>query len=573
MLLLINLLEMKMISNKTVLSVAALLLLVSCSGGGGSDGSITKSTTFAGFSGQVQKGPLIFGSEINVYELDQTLNETGRSFDAQTTDDLGNFAIRAQIQTNIVKMVGVGYYMDELTGGLSAAPITLSAIADLRVDSTPTINILTTLATPRILALMQAGTPYATATTQAQKEVLAVFGIDSAKINGLQALYAMNINGANDQDSALLATSAVLSQMATTAALGGSSQAAQLSYFLSRIASDVANNGSLVTASIQTALNNAEAQVNLNTVRTNVQTYYANRGVTITAPKFEEWIDKSGSGNLPQRLKAVTSFSFTNQTVETQVSATSNTVTVAGLSSGENAQVALTASSTNTNNATANSSNVLIVKNGTTVTGGYSSVQNGDTLGVQLTSDTIGSVVTANLTIGSTSANWAVTTRTPQIVYSKIGNCGAPQSASNKYFAVPFTLSANTNVNYVGIAVGASTAPNVVSIYSDNSGVPGSSLINTNTVSAGGYISNKPYPQAQLSSTDQLTLSSGTQYWIVLKYNAVTTPAMNSSCVTLDGGLHRKMSSNGTVWVDWVGTSGNTDDGSPTNAPGFFIAD
>ena len=267
---------------KTALTVATLLLLVSCSGGG-SDSANGKASTFAGFSGQVQKGPLIFGSEINVYELDQNLNETGRSFDAQTTDDLGNFAVRAQIQTNIVKMVGVGYYMDELTGGLSAAPITLSAIADLSVDATPTINILTTLATPRILALMQAGTPYATATTQAQREVLAVFGIDSAKINGLQALYAMNINGSNDQDSALLATSAVLSQMATTAALGGSSQAAQLSYFLSRIASDVATNGSLVTASIQTALNNAEAQVNLNTVRTNVQTYYANRGVTIHA--------------------------------------------------------------------------------------------------------------------------------------------------------------------------------------------------------------------------------------------------------------------------------------------------
>jgi hypothetical protein len=557
---------------RKLIFVAVLSVLSACGGGGGSSSTGSALNGISGFKGQAQKGPLLFGSEITVYELDQNLNQTGRSYDAQTTDDLGNFAIRAQVQTNIVKMVGVGYYMDELTGGLSAAPITLTAIADLTVDATPTINVLTTLATPRILSLMLGGTSYADATTQAQREVLAVFGIDATKINGLQALYAMSINGSNDQDAALLATSAVLSQMATNAALGGSSQAAQMSYFLSRIASDIANTGSLQTASIRNALNTASLQVNLATVRTNVQTYYANRGVTITAPKFEEWIDKSGSRNLPQRLTAATSFSFTNQTVETLVSASSNAVTVAGLRSGDFAQVALTATSTNSSNSTANNSNVRIVKNGSAVTGSYASVQNGDTLGIQLISDTIGSVITSTLTIGSTSASWDVTSRTPQVVYSKIGNCSAPQSASNKYFAIPFSLSSSSSINYVGVGIGAATAPNVVSIYSDNSGVPGTSLINTSTVSDGGYLANNPYPQAQLSATDQFTLDANTQYWIVLKYNSTSTPYMNNSCISLGNGYHRKMSSDGASWVDWVGTSGNTDDGNATNAPGFFLA-
>lgn len=560
---------MKSIKNLTI--AALLVTLVAC-GGGGSTGGSSPVGGISGFKGQAQKGPLLFGSEITVYELDQNLNQTGRSYEAQTTDDLGNFAIRAQLQTNIVKMVGVGYYMDELTGGLSAAPITLTAIADLTVDETPTINILTTLATPRILTLMQGGATYSNATSQAQRETLAVFGIDSSKISGLQALYAMSINGSNDQDAALLAASAVLSQMATNAAVGGSSQAAQMSYYLSRIASDVSNTGALQTASIQNALNTASLQINLTSVRTNVQTYYANRGVTVTAPKFEEWIDKSGSGNLPQRLSTVTNFSFADQTVETSVSASSNTVTVAGLPAGGYAQVALTASSTNTNNATANSSNVKIVKNGGAVTGSYTAVQNGDTLGIQLTSDKIGSTVSTTLTIGATAATWNVTSRTPQVIYSKVGNCSAPQTANNKYFAIPFILNSASTVNYVGVAVGAATAPNVVSIYTDNSGVPGASLINTNTVSAGGYISNNPYPQAQLSATSQQALSANTQYWIVLKYNTASTPYMNSSCIALDNGYRRKMSSDGISWVDWVGTSGNSDDGSATNTPGFFLA-
>ena len=109
--------------------LAVLSVLSACGGGGSGSGSGSGSSSTGsalnginGFKGQAQKGPLLFGSVITVYELDQNLNQTGRSYDAQTTDDLGNFAIRAQVQTNIVKMVGVGYYMDELTGDCQLLP-------------------------------------------------------------------------------------------------------------------------------------------------------------------------------------------------------------------------------------------------------------------------------------------------------------------------------------------------------------------------------------------------------------------------------------------------------------------
>lgn len=551
--------------------IGATAILAACGGGGGANGDIT--TSRSGFSGAAQKGPLIFGSQITVYELDSSLNETGRSFSAQTTDDLGNFVVRARLDTDIVKLVGVGYYMDELTGGLSSAPVTMTAIADLSVDATPVINVLTTLATPRVLALMQSGTSYSAALSQAQKEVLSVFGIDSSKINGLKALYTMSISGSDDQDAALLATSSVLSQMAANAATAGSSAAAQLSYLVSRISSDVANFGSLRNSSIQAALTTAQQQVNLQMIRTNVQTYYANRGVIMTAPKFEEWIDKDGSGRLPQRLVPVSEFSLSDQTVEAKVSVNSNTFAIGGLQENEIAQVSLKATSTNSNNSTGLSSNIRVVKNGAVIAGNYSSVQNGDTLGIQLTSDNISSTISTILTVGSNSRTWNVTSRTPQVVYSKVGNCSAPQTATNKYFALPFNLLQNSKINYVGVAVGAATAPNLVSIYSDNGGVPGAPLINSSAISDGGFISGQPYPQAQLSPTRDLSLSGGIQYWIVLKYNSNTTPYMNSSCVTLDGGYTRKMSSDGVNWIPWTGTSGNSEDASASNAPGFFLAD
>ncbi len=150
--------------------IACTLILSACGGGGGGSGAggavsgvgggggvstpITGGgpvtpTTYS-LAGQAQKGPLIFGSRIWVSELDSSLNPNGKIYLAQTKDDLGNFVISSTIGTNLVELVGVGYYMDELTGGLSTSPVTLSAIADLSIDNTPTINILTTLCSRRL---------------------------------------------------------------------------------------------------------------------------------------------------------------------------------------------------------------------------------------------------------------------------------------------------------------------------------------------------------------------------------------------------------------------------------------
>ena len=75
-------------------------------------------------SGQVQKGPLIFGSSIWVSELDATLNPNGKTYISQTNDDLGNFYVGPNIGSNLIELLGVGYYMDELTGALSTSTIT-----------------------------------------------------------------------------------------------------------------------------------------------------------------------------------------------------------------------------------------------------------------------------------------------------------------------------------------------------------------------------------------------------------------------------------------------------------------
>jgi hypothetical protein len=48
--------------------------------------------------GSVQKGPFLLGSSIVLQELDAKLQPTGRSFNVQTRDDLGNFEIPVRLE-------------------------------------------------------------------------------------------------------------------------------------------------------------------------------------------------------------------------------------------------------------------------------------------------------------------------------------------------------------------------------------------------------------------------------------------------------------------------------------------
>ena len=516
--------------------------------------------------GQAQKGPLIFGSRIWVSELDESLNPNGKIYLAQTKDDLGNFVISSTIGSNLVELVSTGYYMDELTGSLSTSPITLSAIADLSIDNTPTINILTTVQAPRLKNLILQGKTYTQAFAQSSNEVLAAFGIDSSKITSLQALYAMQINGTSDQDSALLATSAILSKMSSTAAsTNGSSQAAEMSYFLSRIASDISNSGSLTTNSIANARNVAATHLDLAAIRTNIETYYANRGLNIVAPKFEEWIDKDGSGLLPRRLVPATGIAFLNTVnVEPTQVVTSNIITVGGFGLGVVGPVTVSAGTS-------------IIKNGAALSSLNTTAQDGDTIALRRTSMAFGQSTTATVSVGSTSATWQVVTRTPTIVYASgwDNNCGDTGSTTAKYYAHPFIAGSTDAIKY--LAIGSGDRNNItsnissVSIYSNDvtNNIPLTAIGSSNNLA--NYFN---VPLSDLTGTIHpeisfyggagtsvffgstgIPLTKGAKYWVVVAYPNVDKNDMNRclwSGVTVDY-ASRLASSDGASWFGWQG--------------------
>lgn len=388
-------------------SVTRLLLLLAaaaltaCGGGGGSDGGGSTPTpqTYT-LSGRVQKGPFATGSAIAVNETSASLNPMGKVYNVQTSNALGDFTVSTPIGTPQVEIVANGFYLDELSGQLSTSQITLRAFADLTVNASPTVNVLTTLQGPRLKTLVSQGSTFAQAQAQSAREILAVFGIDSTRVNALAPLSAMRIDGSSDSDAVLLSVSVTLSQMALdSSTANGTSRAAELSNLVNSLAADLSSAGTVTSPTFVSARNVAQTEVDVAGVTSKLQTYYANNGLTISPPPFREWLDPSGSGSLPQRQVAVAGLSFTDSTAATPGQlVTSNAVTIAGLAAGVVVPVSVSAGTT-------------LVKNGAAVGGSLATLTNGDSIALRVTAPGFGSVFQSTLSAGASSAVWKVTSR------------------------------------------------------------------------------------------------------------------------------------------------------------------
>lgn len=124
-------------------------------------------------SGYAQKGPFISGTSITIAELNNRMGQTGKMFDTQITNNEGCFELNnVELSSPYVELKATGFYFNEVSGKTSNAQITLNAIADLQDAATLNVNILSHLEKPRITYLMSLGNDFASAKTQAQKEVL-----------------------------------------------------------------------------------------------------------------------------------------------------------------------------------------------------------------------------------------------------------------------------------------------------------------------------------------------------------------------------------------------------------------
>ena len=275
---------------RTLLYYAALLalplgLMLSCSAkdeNSSSSGSGTSSNTVSGY---VQKGPFIQGTVITVWELDSSLVQTGRTFIGTIDDNTGTFNARGYVVSPYVELSAVGYYFNEVSGSLSTAPLTLQALSDMTDNSSVNVNLMTHLEKKRVEYLIDSGSTFTTAKSQAQTEILKIFNIENVSLGSSETL---DISKSGDGNAVLLAISAILQSDKTEA---------ELTELLSTINTDIRTDGTLDSTTTKATLATAMEYLKTRhigdvTIRDNIEGRYSNLGVSATIPAFESYVYK-----------------------------------------------------------------------------------------------------------------------------------------------------------------------------------------------------------------------------------------------------------------------------------------
>ncbi len=232
--------------------------------------------------GYVQKGPFSIGSTLTVSELNANFSQTGKSFNSSIQDNSGKFELKSLVlASSYVDIRASGFYFDEIEGVLSAAPLQLSAIADLTKAATLNVNVLAHLEEGRVRTLLSQKVAFAEAKRRAQQEVLTMFEIKPGSQTAPSEL--LDIAAGGTDNAALLAVSVILQ---------ASRNVGELSELLAALKADIQSDGVLNDASLGSKLVNGVKFLNLANVRKNLERRYADLKLPATIPPFEPLIEQ-----------------------------------------------------------------------------------------------------------------------------------------------------------------------------------------------------------------------------------------------------------------------------------------
>jgi hypothetical protein len=231
------------------------------------------------FSGYVQKGPFISGSEVTIQELDKNMLPTGTSYKVNTRSDFGDFEFSQKLRSPYVEVFADGYYFNEVSGELSESILSLRTVTDLSKNPEVNVNILTTLVSDRIKHLVtKENFDFRLAQIQATHEVLEVFNLEEYEIDSFEDL---DVSHNETGDAILIAISAILQ---------GDSTVAELSELKAKLTLDLEKDGDIDEVRQLDILYGNAQNVSTVAVRENLINRYNELGLVIEVPPFEKYI-------------------------------------------------------------------------------------------------------------------------------------------------------------------------------------------------------------------------------------------------------------------------------------------
>lgn len=257
-------------------------------------------------SGVAEKGPFRYGTSVKLVELDSVkrLADSERIHETCILTSNGAFNFEGiNLVSPYVRVEANGYYMDEFTANLSTSLVTLNAVVDLSSRDTFNVNILTHMASPRVLKLVQdAGNnqPIGSQSGRALSDVLSSFGISLGSSGGStggftgwgwnrgtqttttsdKAAEDLTIFGDDDYSAALLAVSVMMQSM-------GSGN--DMLSFADQVASDIQGDGNWGDNSMKAKLADKvmilDAEGGLEKIRSNIEGWKIG-----DVPDFEKYV-------------------------------------------------------------------------------------------------------------------------------------------------------------------------------------------------------------------------------------------------------------------------------------------
>jgi len=226
-------------------------------------------------SGAIAKGAFLTGSTLTFYELNNSLSQTGKTYNTDITDQFGSYSLHVEeVTEDYARVVGEGFYWNEVTNETTSEKITLNALSEIKEGVN--VNILTHLEYPRVEQLVKTeGKSFSDAKRQALTEVLSSLGIETTTDYGT----AEQFNFANGDDrSKILAVVSIIIQAERSPA--------EVTAFITKVANELKDNGNIDDDSIKTEIAIPLAKINLQEAATHLYTYYKELNPELTAEDF-----------------------------------------------------------------------------------------------------------------------------------------------------------------------------------------------------------------------------------------------------------------------------------------------
>lgn len=232
--------------------------------------------------GLAQKGPFVNGTSVSLFELNESLVQTGKVYNTQITANNGIFELTdVALESKFVSFRADGFYFNEVIGKKSDSQITLYAISDITDKESVNINILSNLERSRVEYLISHGKSFSEAKKQAQKDVLKIFNIEKDD-DSIQNSEEMDISKTGDSNAILLAISSILQ---------GYRSDSELTELLSNISQDIKEDGILDSEILGSDLVKHAKYLVASRILTNLQNRYTEIGLNPDFPDFEKYIE------------------------------------------------------------------------------------------------------------------------------------------------------------------------------------------------------------------------------------------------------------------------------------------